>query len=196
MRKTRAGEGTLGFSVFETRLGYCGIAWGERGLTGVQLPEGSESLTREWMARHFPGVRETEPPEAVRAIIGRITALLNGERGAKGGGERDDLSDAPLDMSDVPPFHRRVYELVRHIAPGLTLTYGEVARQLGQPGAARAVGQALGHNPFAPVVPCHRVLAAGSRPGGFSAHGGADTKLRMLKAEGARVEGTPDLFEE
>jgi methylated-DNA-[protein]-cysteine S-methyltransferase len=98
-------------------------------------------------------------------------------------------------MTGVPPFHQRVYAVARAIAPGHTLTYGEVAAALGEPGAARAVGQALGHNPFAPVVPCHRVLAAGARSGGFSATGGVDTKLRMLLAEGARFGREPGLFD-
>jgi methylated-DNA-[protein]-cysteine S-methyltransferase len=188
MNRGKTGEGTLGFSLFETRLGHCGIAWGEHGLTGVQLPEGSESLTRDRMLATFPGVPEIEPPDEVRIAVARIVALLNGEP--------DDLCSIPLDMSRVPPFHRRVYELVRGIAPGHTMTYGEVAALLGQPGAARAVGQALGHNPFAPVVPCHRILAAGSRPGGFSARGGAVTKLRMLRTEGVEVGGTPGLFDD
>ncbi len=85
--------------------------------------------------------------------------------------------------------------MARAIPPGRTLTYGQIAAQLGEPGAARAVGQALGHNPFAPVVPCHRILAAGNRSGGFSAHGSTDTKLRMLEAEGARFGSQPGLFE-
>jgi methylated-DNA-[protein]-cysteine S-methyltransferase len=105
------------------------------------------------------------------------------------------LLDLPLDMEGVPPFHRRVYELARAIPPGEVLTYGEVARRLGDPGASRAVGQALGHNPYAPVVPCHRVLAAGGRSGGFSAEGGAATKLKMLEIERARFGGAPGLFD-
>jgi methylated-DNA-[protein]-cysteine S-methyltransferase len=98
-------------------------------------------------------------------------------------------------MAAVPEFHRRVYELTRAIPPGQVLTYGEVAARLGEPGAARAVGQALGRNPFAPVIPCHRVLAAGGKPGGFSAEGGAVTKLRMLEIEGAPLGGGPGLFD-
>ena len=91
-----------------------------------------------------------------------------------------------LDDEGVPDFHRRVYEIARRIAPGHTRSYGDIAAELGDKGLSRAVGQALGHNPFAPVVPCHRVLAAGGKPGGFSAHGGATAKLRMLMIEGAR----------
>ena len=122
-------------------------------------------------------------PEA----IARVQALL--------AGARDDLCDLPLEMDGVPPFHQRVYEITRAIPPGEVLTYGEVARRIGEPGAARAVGQALGKNPFAPVVPCHRVLAAGGKSGGFSAEGGADTKLRMLEIERARLGAGPGLFD-
>jgi methylated-DNA-[protein]-cysteine S-methyltransferase len=126
------------------------------------------------------------PPGFVAAAIARIQALLQG--GA------DDLADLPLDLEGVPDFQRRVYAVTRAIPPGEVLTYGEVARRVGEPGAARAVGQALGHNPFAPVVPCHRVLAAGGKSGGFSAEGGALTKLRMLEIEKARFGREPGLF--
>jgi methylated-DNA-[protein]-cysteine S-methyltransferase len=119
-----------------------------------------------------------------------VTALLDGRPP-----EPADLTHLVLDMDGVPPFHQRVYALARQIPPGETLTYGELARQLGEPGAARAVGQALGHNPFAPVVPCHRVLAADGRSGGFSANGGVSTKLRMLLIERARFNG-PGLFDD
>jgi methylated-DNA-[protein]-cysteine S-methyltransferase len=123
----------------------------------------------------------------LQAAIERVQRLLQGER--------DDLSDLPLALDTVPEFHRRVYEIARAIPPGEVLTYGEVAQRLGEPGAARAVGQALGSNPFAPVVPCHRVLAAGGRSGGFSATGGVDTKLKMLEIERARFGGQAGLFD-
>ena len=176
-----------GFGLFDTPIGGCGIAWGERGLAGVQLPEAGEARTRARMRARFPGAAELAPPPDVRSAADRIVALLRGER--------DDLRDIVLDMSGVPPFERCVYECVRAIAPGATLTYGEVAVRVGEPGAARAVGQALGRNPFAPIVPCHRVLAAGGRSGGFSAQGGVATKLRMLQIEGARIGAEPGLFE-
>ena len=110
-------------------------------------------------------------------------------------GEARDLQALQLNMARVTPFQRQVYALARTIAPGRTRTYGELAAELGDPRLARAVGQALGHNPFAPVVPCHRVLAAGDRPGGFSAHGGADTKRRLLTIEGALQPCSLPLFE-
>ncbi|APW43698.1 methylated-DNA--[protein]-cysteine S-methyltransferase [Rhodoferax saidenbachensis] len=180
---------TLAYALFPTPLGYCGIAWGAQGLTGVQLPEANEAATRARMAKRFPQCGEGEPPPDVRVAITAITALLDGKPT-----EPTDLSDLVLDMDGVPPFHQRVYTLARGIPPGETLTYGEMARLLGEPGAARAVGQALGANPFAPVVPCHRILAANGRSGGFSAPGGVDTKLRMLLTERARFNG-PGLFD-
>jgi methylated-DNA-[protein]-cysteine S-methyltransferase len=178
----------LGFSLFETAIGFCGIAWGEQGLVCVQLPEADTARTRARMLRRFPLAPEAAAPHDVQVAMRRITALLNGER--------DDLRDLVLDMRGVPPFHQKVYAVARAIAPGRILTYGEVAAELGEPGAARAVGQALGHTPFAPVVPCHRVLAAGSRSGGFSANGGVSTKLRMLQIEGAQIGGMPGLFDD
>ncbi len=166
-----------GFTLFETAIGRCGIAWGEGGIVGVQLPEGRDLATRARVLERFPGVREAPPPPTVRRAVHGITGLLRGEA--------TDLSTVALDMEGVPPFHRRVYEVARAIAPGATLSYGEVAARLGAPGSARAVGQALGRNPFAIVVPCHRVLAAGGKVGGFSANGGITTKLRLLAIEGA-----------
>lgn len=177
----------MGFCLFETVIGACAIAWKDGLLTAVQLPEAQEGGTRRRLLRYTGELPEEEPPAFVRTAIARIQALL---RGAK-----DDLADLPLDMGGVPEFHQRVYEITRAIPPGQVLTYGEVARRLGEPGASRAVGQALGRNPFAPVVPCHRVLAAGGRSGGFSAEGGALTKLRMLEIEGARLGDGPGLFD-
>ena len=177
-----------GFCVFETAIGHCGIAWGERSLAGVQLPRVDERASRESMRRRFAGAPEAEPPPQVLAIVERIRALLNGQH--------DPLLDVALDMTGVPEFNQRVYEVTRAIPPGRTLTYGEVAARIGEPGAARAVGQALGHNPFAPVVPCHRVLAARTGAGGFSAEGGVATKLRMLQIEKAQLGAERGLFDD
>ena len=177
---------TLGFCLFDTAIGYCGIAWSSAGLTGVQLPEPDAAASRARMQRRFPGVPECQAPPEVLHASGEVAALLRGER--------NDLRHLPLDLDGVGDFHRRVYALARSIDPGQTRTYGELAQALGEPGAARAVGQALGHNPFAPVVPCHRILAAGGRSGGFSADGGVATKLRMLLTEQAQF-GAPGLFD-
>ena len=178
----------LGYCLFPTAIGPCGIAWTADAIAAVQLPEAGEAGTRARLLRYTGDVAEDAPPGFVQAAIARIQALLQGAK--------DDLADLPLALDAVPAFHRRVYAVTRAIPPGEVLTYGEVAKRIGEPGAARAVGQALGRNPFAPVVPCHRVLAAGGKPGGFSAEGGAGTKLRMLAIEKARLEGGPGLFDE
>lgn len=176
-----------GFCVFDTAIGPCGLAWGERGVVGVQLPEGDRDATAARMRRRFPDVAELLPPAPIQSITLRVAALLSGDA--------DSLIDVELDMDGVSPFYQRVYGITRAIPPGRTLTYGEVAEQLGEPGAARAVGQALGHNPFAPIVPCHRVLAARTGGGGFSAEGGVATKLRMLQIEKAQLGPQPGLFD-
>ncbi len=157
-----------GIALFDTAIGRCGVAWTARGIAGVQLPEARDAATRSRLLERFPGSPETSPPDRVARAVDDIAALLRGEA--------PDLSSVQLDMERVPPFHRRVYDAARAIPPGATLSYGELARRLGKPGTARAVGQALGKNPFALVVPCHRVLAAGGRVGGFSANGGVTTK--------------------
>ena len=176
-----------GFALFDTAIGRCAIAWGERGVVGVQLPEASEARTLARMRRRFPDMPEAPPPAVVERAIEAIVALLQGEA--------IDLSAIALDMEHVPPFERRVYEVARTISPGATLAYGDIAARLGAPGEAREVGQALGQNPFPLVVPCHRVLAAGGKVGGFSANGGIATKLRLLTIEGARTSSEPSLFE-
>lgn len=174
-----------GFTIFATGIGHCGLAWGEHGIVGAQLPEGSEQQTRARMHRRFPEASETEPPPVARDAVDGIVILLDGGR--------PDLSTIELDMTGVPDFQRRVYDIARAIPPGKTLTYGDIAQRLGLPRSAQAVGQAMGRNPFAPIVPCHRVLAAGDKDGGFSANGGVATKRRMLVIERA-LPDEPTLF--
>lgn len=178
-----------GFDLFETALGVCAMAWRADAITGVLLPEeAGAAATLIRMQRDFPRVPQLPPPPRVRQVIERLQRLLED-------GGPDTLQDVPLGLESVPDFQRRVYALTRTIAPGQTLSYGEIATRLGEPGAARAVGQALCANPFAPIVPCHRVLAAGGRSGGFSAGGGVVTKLRMLETERAQFGGGPGLFD-
>ena len=167
-----------GFAIFDTAIGRCAIAWGDGGVIGVKLPERSDAAMRARMARQHPEARETAPPQEIEAAIADIRRLLDGHK--------QDLSRIDLDMSAVPDFEQRVYVETRSIPPGETLTYGDIATRLGDVGLSRAVGQALGRNPFAIVVPCHRVLAAGGKSGGFSAVGGVETKRRLLEIEGAR----------
>lgn len=174
-----------GFAVFGTAIGDCGIAWNERGITAIQLPEEGEAQTRARLTARLPEAVEATPPEEVRHAIDDIVSLMDGKR--------TDLTGIALDYEGVPEFHHRVYEFIRSIPAGKTLTYGDVANILGMPGGAQAVGQAMGRNPFPIVVPCHRVLAAGGKDGGFSARGGVATKRRMLVIEGALAD-EPTLF--
>jgi methylated-DNA-[protein]-cysteine S-methyltransferase len=176
----------LGFHLFTTTLGGCVVVWSGRGIAGVQLPEKSERATRARIARRFPAARETAPPPDIARAIVDIVALL--------GGEGKDLGAVTVDLDGIPEFDRRVYAVARAIPPGGTLSYGEIAAQLGDRQLAREVADALSRNPVPLIVPCHRVLAAGGKMGGFSAPGGVRTKLRLLSIEGARY-GEPTLFE-
>lgn len=168
-----------GYALFDTAIGRCAIVWGAGGVLCVQLPEATVRDTRSRIVSRYASAREQSPPARVQRAIDGIVAVL--------GGELRRLDDIELDMTNVPPFHRRVYEATRKIGPGMTLSYGQIAARLGVPGAARAVGQALGKNPFAIVVPCHRVLAASGKLCGFSANGGVATKYRLLTIEGAKA---------
>ena len=175
------------FALFDTPIGICGIEWSPRGINGLQLPMGSDEKTRARIRQRHGDIAEAAPTEEVQRAIDRIVKLL--------AGERDDLRDIALDLNGVPDFNRGVYDIARSIPPGQTMTYGDIAKRLGGVELSRDVGQALGCNPCPIVVPCHRVLAAGQKPGGFSARGGVDTKLKMLAIEGAAVNHTPNLFD-
>jgi methylated-DNA-[protein]-cysteine S-methyltransferase len=175
------------FTLFDTPVGACALVWGAHGLVGVLLPEATAAATRLRAQRRHAGALEAAPTPEIQRVIERIRGLLDGGR--------DDLADIALDLRSIPPFNRRVYEIARAIRPGSTRSYGEIAIELGEPHAARAVGQALGANPFPIIVPCHRVLAAGARAGGFSAPGGTRTKLRLLEIERAPLGGSPGLFD-
>lgn len=175
------------FALFETAIGICGIVWTAHGVEAVQLPLPDEDKTRMRLHQRYRSLAEAAPPAAVQAAIDGMIALLEGEP--------IDLSGVVLDLDSVGEFDRRVYDIARTIPPGSTMTYGDIAKRLGGVELSRDVGQALGRNPFPIVVPCHRVLAAGDRPGGFSASGGVATKLKMLAIEGAIVNHTPGLFD-
>jgi methylated-DNA-[protein]-cysteine S-methyltransferase len=167
------------FALFNTPIGTGGIVWNERGVCGVQLPEPDAVRVRARLRRRFAGATDASPPPPIRKAIELMTALLHGEP--------VDLSCVRLDMDRVPSFERQVYEAARTIPPGETASYGQLASRLGDPHLAREVGQALARNPFPIVVPCHRVIAAGGRLGGFSARGGVATKQRLLGIERAHV---------
>ena len=164
-------------SYFDTSLGVCGVAWAERGIVRTFLPEPSEDAARGVLMRRLPDAHEFPAPDDVRRLARDVARLLTGER--------VDLGWVQLDAAGVPAFDRSVYAVARDIPPGATITYGDVARRLGDVALARDVGVALGRNPFPIVVPCHRVLAAGGRTGGFSARGGTETKMQLLRIEGA-----------
>jgi len=176
------------YILFDTAIGRCAIAWGPQGVVALQLPEANDAATRARLRRRHPGLEEAAaaPPEILQAIAA-VVALLEGEK--------NDLADIALDMTAVPDFNRQVYEVARRIPPGRTRSYGEIATELGDRLLARDVGQALGQNPFAIIVPCHRVMGANGKVGGFSANGGVETKLRMLTIEGAQLGSAPTLFD-
>jgi methylated-DNA-[protein]-cysteine S-methyltransferase len=177
----------LGYTVFDTSVGRCGIAWGELGVLGVQLPEAREIETRRRMYQLFPEARELRPPPDIQNAIDGIAALLRGKAA--------DFADIRLDMTGVRPFDARVYEFTRTIPRGETLTYGEVAAKLRASGAAHSVAQALARNPFMLIVPCHRVLEAGGYADRISPNGGSISKRRLLSIEGAGSPGSKTLFD-
>src|SRR5438477_639131 len=161
--------------LFDTKAGPLRLRWNERGITAIEMPELSPRQLRAELLEEKDGA-----PEFVNQAARALKAYL--------AGASEDLSRLPLDLSVLAPFQRAVYDVVRALPPGRTATYGEIADRLGKPGASRAVGQALGRNPFLIAVPCHRVLAAGGAAGGFSAPGGVITKQRLLALEGVRIQ--------
>ena len=184
---TRHNEPAPHWHPFDTAIGGCGIAWRNDTIVATTLPERSLKVTVARLER-ITGGREGEPPPAIRQVVESIVALLNGER--------VDLNDAPCDFSKVTTFDARVYEVARAVPPGETSTYGNIARELGDPQLAQSVGGALGRNPFPIIVPCHRIIGANGKLTGFSAHGGVKTKLEMLMIEGARFGDQPGLFDD
>jgi methylated-DNA-[protein]-cysteine S-methyltransferase len=179
---------TQGFALFETPIGLCGLAWGEQGLVGAQLPDAAPGASWARLRRRYPdAVEASPPPPAIQQVIDRVNDLL--------AGGRDDLTDIVLDYSVVSPFNRRVYEVARAVPPGETITYGQIAKAIGEPGAARVIGKTMGENPWPIIIPCHRVLGADGKPGGFSSPGGVETKARLLTIERARTSAAPTLFD-
>jgi methylated-DNA-[protein]-cysteine S-methyltransferase len=176
-----------GYTVFDTGIGRCGIAWGDNGVIGVQLPEAREIETRRRLFRLYPEARELRPPLNVEIAIEGIVALLRGNP--------SDFSDVTLDMNGIPAFNARVYQFARTIPRGETRTYGEVAASLRASGAAHSVAQAISRNPFMIIVPCHRVLEAGSYADKISPNGGSISKRRLLSIEGAGSPSSKTLFD-
>lgn len=162
------------------------MAWGAHGILAMQLPEVDAAATQARLLKASGPLAQALPPPEVARAIAAVQALLAGQLQHIDALDMDAcMESVALDMQRVTDFQRRVYALTRRIPPGQTRTYGQLATALGNKNSARAVGHALGLNPFAPLVPCHRVLAASGKLCGFSAHGGVATKLQMLQTEGA-----------
>jgi methylated-DNA-[protein]-cysteine S-methyltransferase len=165
------------YTIFDTKNGFAALAWNENGVSSLRLPASSEARAEASMLRRFPQARRTTPSTQMAILISEIKRYFDGEK--------VDFSAVPLDMGSQDPFFARVYAEVRKLGWGETTTYGAVAKVLGaEPQAARDVGQAMASNPIPLIVPCHRVLAAGGKIGGFSAPGGSSSKAKMLEIEG------------
>ena len=176
-----------GYTVFDTGIGRCGIAWGGNGVIGVQLPEAREIDTRRRLFRLYPEAHEQRAPLNSEIGIEGIVALLRGGSA--------DLAEVALDMSGIHAFNQRVYEVTRTIPRGETRVYAEVAATMRAPGAVHSVAQAIARNPFMIIVPCHRVLEAGSYADGISPNGGVISKRRLLSIEGAHTTVSKTLFD-
>jgi methylated-DNA-[protein]-cysteine S-methyltransferase len=169
------------YFVFDTAGGFCGIAWNDVGITRFQLPTRSAQATERLLLRRVPGAEPSTPTPEVAEAVAAVKRYF--------AGEEIDFSGVRLDLGDQDAFFERIYAAARQVRWGHTTTYGALAKELGAgPEAARDVGQAMASNPVALIIPCHRVLAAGGKVGGFSAPGGSAAKLRMLELEGVRVE--------
>jgi O-6-methylguanine DNA methyltransferase len=168
------------YTIFDTAIGPMGLAWNDAGISAIQLPEATAAATRARLGRRSPDAdAEDVGPKWIRDTVERVRVHL--------GGRPQDLSGVRLDPARVSPFTLRVYDALRRVPSGRTVSYGELAQRAGSPGAARAIGRAMATNPFPVVVPCHRVLAAGGKAGGFSAFGGLVTKDRLLAIEQSPV---------
>ena len=169
------------YFIFDTAAGFCGIAWNDAGITRFQLPTKSAEATERILLRHVPGAKPGAPTPGVAEAVAAVRRYFEGEE--------TDFSSVKLDLGEQDPFFERVYAAARRVGWGHTTTYGALAKELGAgPEAARDVGQAMAKNPVALIIPCHRVLAAGGKVGGFSAPGGSAAKIHMLSLEGVHLE--------
>jgi methylated-DNA-[protein]-cysteine S-methyltransferase len=178
---------TAAYHLFDTAIGRCGIAWQGDAVAAFALPGAGDAETLRSLLRRCPDAAPGEPDDFVAAVIGDVRRLLSGEK--------LDLSDVPVDLSMLSDFEQRALAALRRVGHGETVTYGELAARLGAPGAAQAVGAAMGRNPVPVIIPCHRVLAGGGRSGGFSAPGGVTAKFRLLQIEQAGRSGERLLFD-
>jgi methylated-DNA-[protein]-cysteine S-methyltransferase len=172
------------YHVFETAMGFCAIAWGDAGVVRFQLPMKNAETADQRMKRRANGAEPSAPPEDVAAVVAAAKRYFDGEE--------TDFARVQLDLGGVDPFFSQIYDALRRVGWGSTTSYGALAKEVGAGReAARDVGQAMARNPAPLIIPCHRVLAAGGKIGGFSAPGGSRTKMRMLEPEGVRV-GPPE----
>jgi methylated-DNA-[protein]-cysteine S-methyltransferase len=177
-------QAVLHYHVFETAGGFCGIAWSSAGITRFQLPTRSAAATERLLLRLLPGAEPNTPPTEVAEAVAAVQRYFQGEA--------TDFSRFKLDLGGQDTFFEKVYAAARQVGWGRTTTYGALARELGAgPEAAREVGLAMARNPVALIIPCHRILAAGGKIGGFSAPGGSAAKMRMLELEGVQVGPPP-----
>jgi methylated-DNA-[protein]-cysteine S-methyltransferase len=172
------GEHPVHYCLIATNFGPVGLAWSDQGLVRLQLPEMTGPSVVPRLLRGIEA-EEADPPDWLAATMVKLQRYFTGTP--------TDLSTTPLDLEGVPDFHRALYLDMQALAWGETITYGELAARAGAPGAAQAVGQAMGKNPLPIIVPCHRVLASGNKLGGFSAPGGTSTKARLLAMEGVQL---------
>jgi methylated-DNA-[protein]-cysteine S-methyltransferase len=170
-----------GYILFDTALGFAGIAWSDAGITRLQLPSATAESTTRNLLRRTPDAQVAVPPPHIAQAVAAVKRYF--------AGERIDFSDVPLDLAGQDDFFRAIYAAARQVGYGKTTTYGGLAKAIGRTDweAAHDVGQAMAKNPVALIIPCHRVLAAGGKIGGFSAPGGAETKAKMLKLEGVKL---------
>lgn len=184
MRELTEADTPMHYCMFDTAIGAVGVAWSADGITRLQLPEAGRAATERRLRGRSASTAESRPPPQIARAIGAVQKYMKGDQ--------IDFSGIKLDLAGVGAFHRSIYEALCRVGWGTTTTYGALARQAGDPGAARAVGQAMGRNPVPVIIPCHRVLASGGKPGGFSAFGGAITKQRLLALEGVHLDcGAP-----
>lgn len=180
------GMETSGISVFETNIGFCGIAWRNTQIIGVEIGATHENKIRHRLSERLSDAQIMTPPDFVTEAIAQIKMLLDGGT--------PDFSRLPLALDNLPDLNRQVYAIISELNIGETTTYGAIARRLGDVSLSQVVGYALGKNPFPIIIPCHRVLGANGKVGGFSAAGGVATKMRLLNIERARTTSEPDLF--
>jgi methylated-DNA-[protein]-cysteine S-methyltransferase len=178
------GQTAQHYFIFETASGFCGIAWSTIGITRFQLSVSSAEAAERLLLRRVPGAEPGVPTSEVAEAVVAVKRYFEGEE--------TDFSSLALDLRDQDVFFRQIYVAARQVGWGQTTTYGTLAKELGGgPEAARDIGQAMAKNPVPLIIPCHRVLAAGGKVGGFSAPGGAATKIHMLKLEGVNIEPPP-----